>query len=825
MSIAGGVGAAVRLPTPDARYGVEVSAARSSGRQSFRNGLRRSTALTDVATVTRATAAWGVDQGGNVSSFAAGQPVVTTAGLAVYEARTNSIRNPTFLGSGGAKGGSGATILGNVPDNMYIDGTSGITISVIGAGAEGNQPYLEVDVSGTPAASPHFAIQFDSTAVAASNGQVWTPQAGARLISGSMANVTAVTQRINQLSTSDVVLGTKISANFKAQLNTAARYDAHEAMTLDAGASVAKVISFVAFSGLGAAVAYRVRIYAPNLKLGADINDPPILQTNNAAATRNADMITEAVNIPVGQSFTVTGKVIAPASQTYNQFVFVLDDGQSTPTNLLRVNFNAGALLAKLVAGGIETSNISLGTIAAGAPVGIALSVEGSTVAFSVNGVEVATQTMAGPFAAALTRLCLGHYPGGSNQLNSTLRDLAITMRAYSAAERAIASDVTLTHDVDFVSQVYQYVGAPYVTPTDLPGTTFSRASEALNADAAGQWYAFASGTLRVTSAGCFFGESTTNKCTNYNAKPTDLTGVSRFGDAASTLTRVDATTELRAAGYGPLIDAGKMNGFVYKLDNSAGATSAGANIGGAVGNTNTHTVSAVGWTTSGSGAYISFDGASGAQTFPPTTPTRTSRGGTPASSSTNAYIIAPAGCVVLFILNQLEEKANMTSPVIVSGASATRNADVLASANDNNPTAYTVVAEFTIPLTGPPFGRVWGYDDGTTSNRVMLLFDRAAGKLTAQVDTGGVTQAGLDLGSVTPGQTYKVAFAVAANDFAAIRTGGTLATDTSGTVPSTNQFGCGCSPASGNQFGGLVRRIQRYAGRKTNSELQALVA
>ena len=566
----------------------------------------------------------------------------------------------------------------------------------------------------------------------------------------------------------------------------------------------------------------------PNLKQGANINDPPILQTNNAAATRNADVITEAVNIPPGRDFTVIWKGVAPSTSPNFGRAYALFDALTGSRNSIELYFNTGAsaVFLGVASGGMTTSNPNK-SITAGALLAIVLAVRGDQVTWSVNGGAATTHTLTGGrLDAALQVLGLGYDPtSGTRQLNSTIRDMQIVMRAYSAAECAAASDVTLTHDVDFVNQVYQYAGSPYVTPTDLPGTTFSRASEALNADAAGQWYAFASGTLRLTSAGCFFGEGTTNKCTNYNAKPTDLTGVSRFGDAASTLTRVDATTELRAAGYGPLIDAGKMNGFVYKLDNSAGATSAGANIGGAVGNTNTHTVSAVGWTTSGSGAYISFDGASGAQTFPPTTPTRTSRGGTPASSSTNAYIIAPAGCVVLFILNQLEEKANMTSPVIVSGASATRNADVLASANDNNPTAYTVVAEFTIPLTGPPFGRVWGYDDGTTSNRVMLLFDRAAGKLTAQVDTGGVTQAGLDLGSVTPGQTYKVAFAVAANDFAAIRTGGTLATDTSGTVPSTNQFGCGCSPASGNQFGGLVRRIQRYAGRKTNSELQALVA
>jgi len=380
-----------------------------------------------------------------------------------------------------------------------------------------------------------------------------------------------------------------------------------------------------------------------------------------------------------------------------------------------------------------------------------------------------------------------------------------------------------MTHDIDFVRCRYRYARRSYAAVTDLPGTTFTRATEALNADGAGQWYAFASGALRVTSAGCFFGENTTNKCTNYNAAPTDLTNVSKSGDAAATLTVVDDTAALRAAGFGALIDAGKMNGKVYKLDNSAGSTSAFARPGGLTGNTNTHSCSAFVRGT-GSG-QVRLSGAGDVDTPFTAAYIRRSAASAPPDGTRDLLVRAAAGAVVYFILNQLEEKTYATNPVIVAGASATRNTDVLASANDPNPAAYTVVAEFTVPLTGPAYGHVWGYDDGTAGTRAFLFFDRAGGKLWLGVKVGGVDQAALDLGAATPGQSYKVAFAVAANDFAAIMTGKTLQTDASGTVPTTTAFRIGCNYLGTENWGGYIRRVQRYAVRKTNAELQALVA
>ncbi len=77
-----------------------------------------------------------------------------------------------------------------------------------------------------------------------------------------------------------------------------------------------------------------------------------------------------------------------------------------------------------------------------------------------------------------------------------------------------------------------------------------------------------------------------TNKTTCVKANPADTTNLIKSGDAAATLTVVDDTAELTAAG---LIEV-CTNGDVYKLDNSGGSADAYATMGGSTGGTTEHT-------------------------------------------------------------------------------------------------------------------------------------------------------------------------------------------------------------------------------------------
>lgn len=94
---------------------------------------------------------------------------------------------------------------------------------------------------------------------------------------------------------------------------------------------------------------------------------------------------------------------------------------------------------------------------------------------------------------------------------------------------------------------------------------------------------------------------SLTNKVTCRKHNPTDTTNITKSGDAASTLTVVDDSAELASAG----LDQICTNGNVYKLDNSAGVAVAYAEISGATGNTNTHSVGVYARTDIGGGVGL----------------------------------------------------------------------------------------------------------------------------------------------------------------------------------------------------------------------------
>jgi len=396
---------------------------------------------------------------------------------------------------------------------------------------------------------------------------------------------------------------------------------------------------------------------------------------------------------------------------------------------------------------------------------------------------------------------------------------------------------VSLTHDIDFASQVYQYVGAPYVTPTDLPGTTFTRATSGTAMTLAGQTLAFAAGVLRVTDAGALFEAGTTQYIARskrpggtgwaINGSPTITPDFAVEADGA-TWTRIQ-TTAVADGIYTSGVTAvvGSMCQSWRLKDNGGASKVVTLAVGG-------------GFFGGGGDRSFSFNLTTGERTsvhadLSATGAVQLADGSwlvwcvftaTSAGPSCTAVTYGQSGAVDFLVSRpQFEPGTYPSSSLVSDGATMTRNADVLASVNDTNPSAYTVVAEFTVPLTGPDYGHVWGYDDGTAGTRAFLFFDRAGGKLWLEVKVGGVSQASLDLGAATPGQSYKVAARIAANDFAASKGGAAVVTDASGTVPTTSIFRYGGSVATSENFGGNVRRIRRFSAGKTNSELQALVA
>jgi hypothetical protein len=110
---------------------------------------------------------------------------------------------------------------------------------------------------------------------------------------------------------------------------------------------------------------------------------------------------------------------------------------------------------------------------------------------------------------------------------------------------------------------------------------------------------------------------------------------------------------------------------------------------------------------------------------------------------------------------------------------------------------------------------------DGTTANRIILQPNNNGH--TALVSSSS-SQASLDLGTTTVNAFSKIAFAYADNDFAGSKDGGSVVTDSSGSVGLYPQLHIGGNyDGSGAELNGHLKKLVYYPERLSNAELQAL--
>jgi hypothetical protein len=192
---------------------------------------------------------------------------------------------------------------------------------------------------------------------------------------------------------------------------------------------------------------------------------------------------------------------------------------------------------------------------------------------------------------------------------------------------------------------------------------------------------------------GLLIEETRTNSLTGVDCvNPTGTSGWTTFGDAAGSLTVVDDTSALTAAGLAGVCSTGK----VFKLDNSAGTTPFYARVDNSI------TLGANTWAFTayarGSGSF-SFDVNAGTWSPGGTAPSLTSAYqrlvsiGT-SSVSNNQYRVSVAGgSVVYFILMQAEQGSFPTSVIPNTGSAVTRNADDVSMTGTNFSSWYNAGA------------------------------------------------------------------------------------------------------------------------------------
>ncbi len=180
----------------------------------------------------------------------------------------------------------------------------------------------------------------------------------------------------------------------------------------------------------------------------------------------------------------------------------------------------------------------------------------------------------------------------------------------------------------------------------------------------------------------------------------------------------------------------------------------------------------------------------------------------------------------------QVEQGAFPTSYIPTVAATRTRTADSASITGRNFSSFYrqdegTLFASARVnALGGPGFPGIAYVDDGTLNNAMgFYVSDAGDDKIGAEGYVSSVPQYPfVSISAASPAQLFKVISTYKVNDFsAAFSMGGTVGTDTSGSVPTVNRLLIGSLRGDVFKLNGPVSRITYYPKKLPNAQLQAL--
>lgn len=240
-----------------------------------------STNPADVAnmTFTRASTGYAEDAAGNLVLFGSNVPRITNKGVLIEPAATNSIRNST-PGNGTTVGVVGS---GGVVGTNWSVSASGPTVTVLGTGAEGSLPYVDVRVAGTSSVA-EIALLFEgSAAMAAASGQTWTYSQYMSLVGGDLTNITAVQLVLYERNNvGSAVANTTLGVSLG---TTRSRPFVTRALNQATTAFVSQKLILVPV--VGQPVDFTLRIFPPQMEQGSVPTS--YIPTTSVAVTRPAD--------------------------------------------------------------------------------------------------------------------------------------------------------------------------------------------------------------------------------------------------------------------------------------------------------------------------------------------------------------------------------------------------------------------------------------------------------------------------------------------------------------------------------------------------------
>ena len=172
----------------------------------------------------------------------------------------------------------------------------------------------------------------------------------------------------------------------------------------------------------------------------------------------------------------------------------------------------------------------------------------------------------------------------------------------------------------------------------------------------------------------------------------------------------------------------------------------------------------------------------------------------------------------------QLEEGSYATSYIPTSGSAVTRSVD---TTNATVPSGVFGTSEGTIYAEGivavDEGNGQMPFTAGTDTSNLIYIWIKSNGRLTVESYTS-TKQCGINssTGILSVGDSYKIAFGYANNDFVLYLNGTQIGADTSGSIAVPSNVKVGTYIGSG-YAGGKIKQTKIYNTRLSNSELAAL--
>jgi len=186
-------------------------------------------------------------------------------------------------------------------------------------------------------------------------------------------------------------------------------------------------------------------------------------------------------------------------------------------------------------------------------------------------------------------------------------------------------------------------------------------------------------------------------------------------------------------------------------------------------------------------------------------------------------------GTTGMLVIGMQIEAGAFPTPLIPTTTAAVTRAAPSCAITGSNFSSWFNSAQGTFVVSGigadsvtATQGRAFAVSDGTTNNFIEVSRFQSTAQSRSQVIVGGVNQFNSLNATWTIGVLSKIATAYQLNNFAADADGGTVVTDSSGTIPTVDRMTIG-SLNAGNYFNGWIQSLANYGARVPDASVKAL--